>query len=172
MKLTQLDHYHRSITVVSKVIDKTVGDLRWPRITYQLLATNSILVDMDGSNYCGPERSELIFCQDSNWEAHSCFPFWLKWKNHDTDLTLGHLSKKSEIYKFEVTMTSCYPPTFKLFGHILSVGHARKLLEVVSVNVIWWPDLTWPRPQYFLHNMHIWCWKSCAKFGGAARLRF
>lgn len=129
MRQTQWSHSQRSISVQSRVIDKQLfvasNDLWWP--FKRLLAKKRTLTIAAVPNHPDFERFGLFLRVHMDLEAFSFFSIDLQWRGHGADLTLGHRYKKSEIYKLEVLMPSCNPPSLKPLWQTLQAGHDCKL---------------------------------------------
>ena len=79
----------------------------------RLLAKKRTLTIVAVPNHPDFERFELFLRVHMDLEPFSFFSIDLQWRGHGADLALGHRYKKSEIYKLEVSMPSCNPPSLK-----------------------------------------------------------
>ena len=89
------------------------------------------------------------------------------------DLRL-QICKQSEIYKLEVSMPTCNPPSLKPLWQTLQTGHDCKLfLGQGETQLIWLGDLTWSdlgsKSAHIVQNL---CVASCTKRGVATRRGF
>ena len=77
------------------------------------------------------------------------------WAGHEIDLTSGHKYKNSKINKLYELLTSSSSKSLKILDSELwlwrDVKHTKLRFEVMSLNVIWRPDLI--QESEFLHEM-------------------
>ena len=78
-----------------KVFAKTVGDLRWPQMTFggSPMKTVSWVITEDLSQHHS-QWMEMFWCEK---EVVKILPIDLTWASHEIDLTSGHEYQKSEI---------------------------------------------------------------------------
>ena len=95
-------------------LQKTVGDLRWPQMTFggPPMKTVAWVITEDLSQHHS-QWMEMFWCEK---EVVEILPIDLTWAGHEIDLTSGHEYKKSEIYKLLELLTSSTSKSLKTLG--------------------------------------------------------
>ena len=77
---------------IKSYLQKTVGDLRWPQMTFggSPMKTVAWVITEDLSQHHS-QWMEMCWCEK---EVVEILPFYLTWAGHEIDLTSGHEYKK------------------------------------------------------------------------------
>ena len=138
----------RLISFWSKVIGKwrlvTSGDLIWPFDGWAMQIFTQIVLNC-------PIRydSTQMGLRRSKYNRVDFLFIDLQWGGRKNDLTWGHRYKKIRDISFVGTDDIIFRKFHNFLWNIVAVARLESYFVVGSLDLSWWPDLTWPWVEIF-----------------------